>query len=48
MRKPAVLADKPEAVLTAGLERITAKGAQPGHVVGKIMPGDRFVWEVGG
>lgn len=48
MRKPIVLADKPEAVLTAWLERITVKGAQPGHVVGQIMPGDRFVWEVRG
>lgn len=45
MKKPIVLADNPEAVLTAWAERISVKGAQPGHVVGQIIPGNKFVWE---
>lgn len=48
MKKPIVLADKPEAVLTAWAERIMTNGAQPRQVVGQIMPGDRFVWEIVG
>ncbi|WP_274644946.1 hypothetical protein [Pseudomonas serbica] len=45
MNKAPTLASTPEAVLTAWNKYITSKGLPPDDVVGKMEPGDRYVWE---
>lgn len=45
MNKKPVLAYEPEAVLTAWYKHIVDNDARPGHVVGQIIPGSKFVWE---
>lgn len=45
MKKNPVLAYEPEAVLTAWYKHIVENDANPGHVVGQIIPGSKFVWE---
>lgn len=46
MNKNPVLAYEPEEVLDAWYERISKHGKNPGDVVGQMIPGGRFVWEI--
>lgn len=48
MKKNPVLAAEPEAVLTAWYNHVQENEVRPGHVVGQIIPGDKFVWETRG
>ena len=47
MKTTPQLADEPEAVLTAWLNHVRSKDVRPGDVVGQMVPGNKFVWQVG-